>query len=141
MNSPRSRFAMFISFMASIALVTGTAVLPGAVANTAATYAIPSSPIVVSSSATNGGIKVTWNKVTANPPVTSYIVSAGPGSCPVIVSGKATSAVLPIIKGSDDQVANVQAVNAYGISDPGSDGVSVTVRQFAKSSVRNLQIL
>ncbi len=141
MNSPRSRFAMFVSFMASIALVTGTAVLPGAVANTAATYEIPSSPIVVSSSATNGGIKVTWNKVTANPPVTSYIVSAGPGSCPVIVSGKATSAVLPIIKGSDDQVANVQAVNAYGISDPGSDGVSVTVRQFAKSSVRNLQIL
>jgi 5'-nucleotidase len=136
----KSRLAIFFSLMASIAVVA-SAGISGAVANSAETFSAPVAPIFTSSAAAPGGIKVNWQKVTANPPVTNYIVTAGPGSCPVIVGANSTSAVLPVLNGSDDLAPEVHAVNAYGISEAGSDGVSITVKNFAPASIKTMQVL
>lgn len=114
---------------------------PISAANSTETYSVPESPVFVGASATNGGIKVSWEKVTANPPVTNYIVTAGPGSCPVMVGAKATSAVMPVLKGSNDFAPEVIAVNSYGMSAAASDGVSVTVKKFAAPAIKAVQVL
>ncbi len=84
----------------------------------AATYAAPSAPTKVVATETANGITVSWTPSTAVlPEITSYIVSAGPASCPVIVPATSKSVVtLPVLAGQKTFTPTVQAVNAYGIS-------------------------
>jgi 2',3'-cyclic-nucleotide 2'-phosphodiesterase (5'-nucleotidase family) len=84
----------------------------------AATYAAPTAPTNVVAYETAGGIRVRWTpSATAAPAITSYIVSAGAGSCPVIVSANARSVVtMPVLAGQKVFTPIVQAVSAYGIS-------------------------
>lgn len=98
----------------AIALITAT-VTPTASANT---YSAPTAPTGVVAIASSTGIKVTWNKSAyANPEITHYIISAGPGSCPVISRAKNPSSVtLPVLAGQTTIEPVVQAVSAYGIS-------------------------
>lgn len=127
--------------MASIALAASSFIIQVPAANSTVSFSVPASPNFKTAKAVAGGIQVSWDKVSANPPVTNYIVTAGPGSCPVMVGANATSAVMPVLKGTDDFAPEVIAVNAYGMSAPASDGVSITVKKFAKSGIKNIQLL
>ena len=105
------------------ALVAATAVAAVAAAvltpiAQAATYAAPSAPTNVVAYASSNGITVRWTPSTAVlPEITSYIVSAGPASCPIIVPATSKSVVtLPLLAGQKTFTPVVQAVNAYGIS-------------------------
>lgn len=84
----------------------------------AATYAAPTAPTNVVAYESAGGITVRWTpSATAAPEITSYIISAGAGSCPVIVSAKGQSVVtMPVLAGQKVFTPIVQAVSAYGIS-------------------------
>ena len=104
------------------------------------TYAKPAAPTQVTASAVPGGLRVSWAPVEANPPVTRYVIHAGPGSCPVVTPAGATSAVLPVVAGQAVITPQVEAVNAYGFSPAGSaDPIDVTGR--ASSRYVNLQLL
>lgn len=83
-----------------------------------------------------GGVQVSWTPApAANPPITHYVVHAGPDSCPVTVAAGATSAVMPIIKGPLSITPVVQAVNAYGFSaDAAGNAVTVPDRATVKST-------
>ena len=84
----------------------------------AVTYSAPSAPTKVVANEGTNGITVSWTPSAATTPeITSYIVSAGPGSCPVIVPATAKSVVtIPVLAGQKTFTPVVQAVNAYGIS-------------------------
>lgn len=98
----------------AIALIA-TAATPIASANI---YSAPTAPTGVVAVASATGIKVTWNKsANANPEITHYIISAGPGSCPVISRAKNPSSItLPVLAGQTTIAPVVQAVSTYGIS-------------------------
>ena len=89
---------------------------------------------------TAGGIRVTWTPVTANPPVTHYLVHAGQGSCPITVPGSKHTAVLPVMPGQRTITPVVDAVNAYGMSERGA-GPTVQFRGTPSRRFANLQIL
>jgi 5'-nucleotidase len=130
------KFRTFLgSVAASALLVSGLSL--SAQGNT---YAVPTEPEVVSAVPATGGVKVTWKKVTANPPVTHYIVSAGQGSCPITVPASQTSAVMPVLSMTDVDVV-VQAANEYGLSADRSYGVPVAPRSKASASIKSMQIL
>ncbi len=112
-----------------------------AVPASAADYAAPSAPSNVSAKLVSDGVRVTWSPATANPAVTHYVVHAGPGSCPVTVDAKATSAVMPIVKGQGTITPKVQAVNALGWSSDALSNNSVNVAGKANPNFTNLQIL
>ena len=84
----------------------------------AATYAAPTAPTNVVAYASANGVTVRWTPSTAaTPEITSYIVSAGPGSCPVIVPATSKSVVtMPVLAGQKTFTPVVQAVSVYGIS-------------------------
>jgi len=81
----KSKFAILISGMASIALAASSFIIQVPAANSTVSFSVPASPNFKSAKAVAGGIQVSWDKVSANPPVTNYIVTAGPGSCPVMM--------------------------------------------------------
>jgi len=113
---------------------------PGAAQQGLASYDRPGTPDQVRSQIRPGGVRVAWAPVTADPPVTRYVVHAGQGSCPVTVPAGATSAVLPVVSGQRVITPRVEAVNAYGFSDEGrAPAVDVTGR--ASGRHVNLQIL
>ena len=119
----------------------GTGVPPSAASTPdAPVYDKPAAPTAVTASMAAGGVRVTWTPVTANPPVTHYSVHAGPGSCPILVSSAATSAVLPVMAGQAVVNPVVEAVNAYGFSEGGT-AAPVTTTGRASSRFVNLQIL
>jgi 5'-nucleotidase len=84
----------------------------------AETYSAPTAPTNVVANENVNGITVSWTPANAVlPAVTAYIVSAGAGSCPVIVPANARHvATLPVVEGQKTFTPVVQAVNAYGIS-------------------------
>lgn len=103
-------------------------------------YAVPAAPVGVDARAVSGGVRVSWSPVTASPRVTRYVVHAGQGSCPVTVPAGATSALLPVVAGQGEISPRVEAVNAYGFSEPGiAPALDVTGR--ASSRYVNLQVL
>ena len=104
-------------------------------------YAVPPAPTDVQAVATAAGVRVTWDAVPANPPVTAYIVHAGSGSCPVIVPANSTKALMPIPQGLTSVLPQVQAVNAYGISPAALSGTKVDTRDLASDRFRVLQFL
>ena len=127
---PLRRFASALSFaMTAGFLLTTVAVTAGpGVAAEDVVFAVPTAPVDVQASAASGGVRVTWDAVASQPPVTNYVVHSGPGSCPVIVPASQTSAVLPVIGKRSSVQPQVLAVNAYGQSASAAAPQALTVK-------------
>ena len=111
-----------------------------------ATYALPNAPLNVTSYLGNKGVVVRWTPAeNVLPAVTGYVVSAGPGSCPIFVSAKSNSVVtMPVVDGQPGGTPVVQAVNSYGFSKPTVSNQSYTKAQLAtvySPSAKTVQIL
>ena len=134
------------SVVSALALSTSALVVLTSPQVTAAdAYAVPAAPSIVRAYVTNKGIQVRFNPVTASPAVTNYVVSAGQGSCPVILPANTTGSVtLPVLEGQTSANVTVQAVNAYGFSAPAKWATTFTATSLAKasrSSLKNIQLL
>ena len=105
-------------------------VAPTAQANT---YSLPGAPTNVTSYFNSRGVVVKWTpSTTVTPEITGYVVSAGPGSCPIFVSAKSKTVVtMPVVEGQPGGTPIVQAVNAYGFSKPAASNKSYTKEQLA----------
>jgi 5'-nucleotidase len=125
-----------ISIVAALALTFGVAQAP----SQANTYASPAAPEVIDVVPAVGGVKVSWKPVTALPKVSHYIISGGPGSCPIMVPASKTSAVMPVLSMTDVDV-KVQAVNEYGLSASNFFGVPATPKSKASSNLKSVQLL
>ena len=122
--------------LGTIALVTSLLVsllVPSAQANT---YSLPNAPTNVTSHLSARGVVVEWTPATdVQPAVTGYVVSAGPGSCPIFVPAKNRNFItMPVVVGQPAGTPVVQAVNAYGFSKPALSNRSYTKEQLAKSA-------
>jgi 5'-nucleotidase len=132
------------TILKSFLSITVSAVLIASFATPASSetvYAAPAAPEVTSATGIAGGIKVTWKAPAGiNPTITNYIVSAGVGSCPVVVKGNVRSAIMPALNKLDQSVT-VQAVNAYGISPAGSWDELVAAKSQASKAIKSVQLL
>ena len=118
----------------AISILAAGLMLPAAVPSAnSATYSAPSAPLKVTSYIGTKGVVVRWTPATdVLPAVTGYVVSAGPGSCPIFVSAKANTVVtMPVVEGQPAGTPVVQAVNAYGFSKPTASTQSYTKAQLA----------
>jgi 5'-nucleotidase len=118
-------------------------VAPTAQANT---YSLPGAPTNVTSYFNSRGVVVKWTaSTTVTPAITGYVVSAGPGSCPIFVSAKSNTVVtMPVVEGQPGGTPVVQAVNAYGFSKPAASNKSYTKAELAtvaSSQNRAVQVL
>jgi 5'-nucleotidase len=118
-------------------------VAPTAQANT---YSLPGAPTNVTSYFNSRGVVVKWTpSTTVTPAITGYVVSAGPGSCPIFVSARSSTLVtMPVVEGQPGGTPVVQAVNAYGFSKPATSNKSYTKEQLAtvaSSQNRAVQVL
>jgi 2',3'-cyclic-nucleotide 2'-phosphodiesterase (5'-nucleotidase family) len=111
----------------------------------AATYAAPTAPTNVVAYESKGGVTVRWTpSATAAPEITSYIVSAGAGSCPVMIPASAKTVVtMPVLEGQKVFTPVVQAVSAYGISPAAKANKSFDAAkiQNISTSYKSLQFL
>jgi 5'-nucleotidase len=131
-------FRKSFSTLAASTLLVGLLATP---AQSETVYSAPIAPEVTSATGVAGGIKVSWKApAETNPSITNYIVSAGVGSCPVIVKGNVRSAVIPALNKLDQSVS-VQAVNAYGISPLGNYDELVAAKSVAPKSIKSVQVL
>jgi 5'-nucleotidase len=105
-------------------------VAPTAQANT---YSLPGAPTNVTSYFNSRGVVVKWTaSTTVTPAITGYVVSAGPGSCPIFVSAKSNTVVtMPVVEGQPGGTPVVQAVNAYGFSKPAASNKTYTKAELA----------
>jgi 5'-nucleotidase len=118
-------------------------VAPTAQANT---YSVPGAPTNVTSYFNSRGVVVKWTpSTTVTPAITGYVVSAGPGSCPIFVSANSKTVVtMPVVEGQPGGTPVVQAVNAYGFSKPAASNKSYTKAELAtvaSSQNRAVQVL
>ena len=108
-------------------------------------FAVPAAPTIVRAYTTSAGIVVRFNPVTANPPVTHYVISGGQGSCPLVVKDGTTGSVtLPVLKDQTSAAVTVQAVNAYGFSAAAKwtkTFTSTDLASVARSSLTGVQLL
>ncbi len=74
-----------------------------------------------------------------SPPITNYVVHAGPGSCPVTVGPNRTSAIMPVARGQKTAHPEVSAVNAYGYSPTARS--SRTLKVSPTAHYRNVQVI
>ena len=112
----------------------------------AATYSLPDAPTNVTSYLSARGVVVKWTPSPAiTPAITGYVVSAGPGSCPIFVPASNNSVVsMPVVPGQPGGTPVVQAVNAYGFSKPAASKNSYTKEQLvtvSSSQNRAVQVL
>jgi 2',3'-cyclic-nucleotide 2'-phosphodiesterase (5'-nucleotidase family) len=119
--------------LGSLALATSLLVsllVPTAQANT---YSLPNAPTSVTSYIGTSGVVVRWTPgADVNPGITGYVVSAGPGSCPIFVPAKNNNVVtMPVVTGQPAGTPVVRAVNAYGFSKPTASSKSYTAAQLA----------
>jgi 5'-nucleotidase len=105
-------------------------IAPTAQANT---YSLPGAPTNVTSYLNSRGVVVKWTpSTTVTPAITGYVVSAGPGSCPIFVSAKSNTVVtMPVVVGQPGGTPVVQAVSAYGFSKPAASSKSYTKEELA----------
>ena len=140
-NRKKTGFGVF----AIAAALLVTMVTPIAQANTV--YAAPSAPTNVTSYLSSRGVMVKWTaSPTANPEITHYVVSAGSGSCPIIVPATNNRNVtMPVVVGQPGGTPVVQAVNAYGFSAAARSKQSYTAAQLATvasaSNIKSVQVL
>lgn len=110
-------------------------------------YSKPEAPTNVTSYISARGIMVRWTpSPTAYPAITHYIVSAGSGSCPILVPvGNHNNVTMPVVAGQPAGTPVVQAVNAYGFSAAAKSSSSYTAEQFATvasaSNIKSVQVL
>ena len=109
-------------------------------------YAKPEAPTNVTSYLSARGVQVKWTaSATAYPAITHYVVSAGSGSCPIIVPAtNRTRVTMPVVVGQPGGTPVVQAVNAYGFSVAAKATTTFTAAQLAtvaSSSVKSVQVL
>lgn len=104
--------------------------VPTAQANT---FSLPTAPTNVITRLSGQGVVVEWTASTnVTPAITGYVVSAGPGSCPIFVPAKnRTLITMPVVVGQPAGTPVVQAVNAYGFSKPVAANKRFTKEQLA----------
>ena len=132
--------------LGSLALATSLLVsllVPTAQANT---YSLPNAPTSVTSYLGAKGVVVRWIPgESVNPGITGYVVSAGPGSCPIFVPAKNNPVVtMPVVIGQPAGTPVVRAVNAYGFSKATASSKSYTAAQLgtvANSGNKAVQVL
>jgi 5'-nucleotidase len=135
-------FAVAASLM--VTLVTPTFNSP---AQADVVYSTPSAPTNVTSYLSARGIMVRWTaSPTAYPAITHYVVSAGSGSCPIIVPVTGhTNVTMPVVAGQPGGTPVVQAVNAYGFSAAAKSNKSYTAAELASvasaSNIKSVQVL
>jgi 5'-nucleotidase len=117
----------------TLALATSLLVsllVPTAQANT---FSLPNAPTNVTSYLGSKGVVVRWTPgADVNPGITGYVVSAGPGSCPIFVPARNNNVVtMPIVIGQPAGTPVVQAVNAYGFSKPAAAKKGYTATELA----------
>ena len=132
----KTRSLKILTIVAALALTFGVAQAP----SQANTFASPAAPEVLDVVPAVGGVKVSWKPVTALPKVSHYIISGGPGSCPIMVPASKTSAVMPVLSMTDVDV-KVQAVIEYGLSASNFFGVPATPKSKASSNLKSVQLL
>jgi 5'-nucleotidase len=110
-------------------------------------YAKPEAPTNVISYLSTRGVQVKWTaSATAYPAITHYVVSAGSGSCPIIVPAtNRTRVTMPVVVGQPSGTPIVQAVNAYGFSVAAKASTTFTAAQLAtvasSASIKSVQVL
>ena len=144
-NTLKARKKLSFGIFAIAAALLVTMVTPIAQANTV--YAKPEAPTNVTSYLSARGVMVKWKaSVTANPAITHYVVSAGSGSCPVIVPvTNSTQVTMLVVAGQPGGTPVVQAVNAYGFSAAAKSNKSYTAAELATvasaSNIKSVQVL
>jgi 5'-nucleotidase len=127
----KTRKKLSFGIFAVAASLLVTMVTPIAQANVV--YSTPSAPTNVTSYLSARGVVVKWTpSATATPAITHYVVSAGSGSCPILVPATSNSVVtMPVVVGQPGGTPVVQAVNAYGFSKPTASTKSYTAAELA----------
>lgn len=144
-TSKKLGFGAFV-VVASLAVTMVTPALTST-AQANVVYSTPSAPTNVTSYLTTRGVVVKWTpSATATPAITHYVVSAGSGSCPILVPVTSHSVVtMPVVVGQPGGTPVVQAVNAYGFSAAAKSNKSYTAEQLAKaasaSNIKSVQVL
>jgi 5'-nucleotidase len=110
------------------------------------TYSLPNAPTSVTSYLGAKGVVVRWIPgETVEPGITGYVVSAGPGSCPIFVPAKNNNVVtMPVVIGQPAGTPVVRAVNAYGFSKATASKKSYTAAELAtvaNSGNKAIQVL
>lgn len=141
----KTRKKLSFGIFAIVASLAVTMVTP--IAQADVVYSTPSAPTNVTSYLSARGVMVKWTaSATATPAITHYVVSAGSGSCPIIVpvSGH-TNVMMPVVAGQPGGTPVVQAVNAYGFSVAAKSNKSYTAEQLATvasaSNIKSVQVL
>jgi 5'-nucleotidase len=143
-NTLKTRKKLSFGVFAVAATLLVTMVTPIAQANVV--YAKPSAPTNVTSYLWKQGIMVKWTPTEATPAITHYVISAGSGSCPVMVAANGRSYVtMPVVVGQPGGTPVVQAVNAYGFSVAAKSRMSYTAEELATvvspSNIKSVQVL
>jgi len=141
----KTRKKLSFGIFAVAASLLVTMVTPIAQANVV--YSTPSAPTNVTSYLSARGVVVKWTpSATATPAITHYVVSAGSGSCPILVPATSNSVVtMPVVVGQPGGTPVVQAVNAYGFSAAAKSNKSYTAAELATvasaSNIKSVQVL
>ena len=140
----KTRKKLSFGIFAVAATLLVTMVTPIAQANVV--YAKPSAPTNVTSYLWKNGIMVKWTPTEATPAITHYVISAGSGSCPVMIPANGRSYVtMPVVVGQPGGTPVVQAVNAYGFSVAAKSRMSYTAEELATvvspSNIKSVQVL
>ena len=143
-NTLKTRKKLSFGVFAVAATLLVTMVTPIAQANVV--YAKPSAPTNVTSYLWKNGIMVKWTPTEATPAITHYVISAGSGSCPVMVAANGRSYVtMPVVVGQPGGTPVVQAVNAYGFSVAAKSRMSYTAEELAtvasSADIKSVQVL
>ena len=127
----KTRKKLSFGIFAVVASLAVTMVTPIAQANVV--YSTPSAPTNVTSYLSARGVVVKWTpSATVTPAITHYVVSAGAGSCPILVPATSHSVVtMPVVVGQPGGTPVVQALNAYGFSKPTASTKSYTAAELA----------
>lgn len=141
----KSRKKLGVGIFALAASLAVTMVTP--IAQADVVYSKPDAPTNVTSYLSARGIMVKWTaSPTVSPAITHYIVSAGSGSCPIIVPvGNHNNVTMPVVAGQPGGTPVVQAVNAYGFSPAAKSNKSYTAEELATvasaSNIKTVQVL
>ena len=143
-NTLKTRKKLSFGVFAVAATLLVTMVTP--IAQADVVYAKPSAPTNVTSYLWKQGIMVKWTPTEATPAITHYVISAGSGSCPVMVAANGRSYVtMPVVAGQPGGTPVVQAVNAYGFSVAAKSRMSYTAEELATvaspSDIKSVQVL
>ena len=143
----RKKLGFGVFAVAASLLVTMVTPAFNSTAQANTVYSAPSAPTNVTSYLSARGVMVKWTaSPTANPEITHYVVSAGSGSCPIIVPASNNRLVtMPVVVGQPGGTPVVQAVNAYGFSAAAKSNKSYTAAELATvasaSNIKSVQVL